>query len=144
MAGTSPAMKRTIGSGTNLLALDTHRDTHAPANTERGKTLAGIPSLHLVKQGDQDARARGPDRVAQGNGATVDIDLRYVPAEILVDRTGLGGECLVRLDQVEIFLLPTGLLERRARSRDRTGTHDRGVDPRLRPGHDTRKRSLAE
>src|SRR5262245_38734933 len=78
-----------------------------------------------------------------GDGAAVDVDLVGVPAEVLVDGAGLRRERLVGLDQVEIADAPAGLLERRARGRDRPGAHDRGIDAGMRPGHDARERRLA-
>src|SRR5262249_28116615 len=78
----------------------------------------------------------GPVGVADAIGAAVDVDLRGVPAEVLVDRAGLRGESLVGLDQVEIADVPAGLLERRARGRNRPGAHDGGVDAGVRPGDD--------
>ena len=72
------------------------------------------------------------------------LTLRGVPAEVLVDRAGLRRERLVGFDQVEVVVLPAGLLERGARGRDRPGAHDRGIDAGLRPRHDARERRLAE
>ena len=40
-------------------------------------------------------------------------------------------------------MLPASFLERRARGRDRAGSHDRRIDARLRPRHDPRQRGLA-
>src|SRR5215510_8147251 len=81
--------------------LDAERDAHAAADAERGQALVRIALLHLVQQRDEHTGARGADRVAEGDGAAVDVDLAGVPAEVLVDGAGLGGEGLVGLDQVE-------------------------------------------
>ena len=66
-----------------------------------------------------------------------------IPAEVLVDRAGLGGEGLVGLDQVEVVGLPAGLLERLAAGRDRAGAHDRRIDAGGRPGDDAGQRREA-
>src|SRR5690348_1869351 len=87
-------------------ALDAHRDAHAAADAERGEPLLHVPLLHLVEERHQDARSGGADRVPQRDRAAVDVDLRDVPAEVLVDRAGLRGERLVRLDELEIVGLP--------------------------------------
>jgi len=36
--------------------------------------------------------------MAEGDGAAVDVDLGRVPAQLLADRQGLGGEGLVSAD----------------------------------------------
>src|SRR5215831_16019496 len=73
--------------------------------------------------------------MAERDRPAVDVDLRCIPAEILVDGAGLRGERLVRFDQIEIADSPAGLLERGARRRDRSGAHDTmrasGFLPRL-------------
>ena len=89
------------------------------------------------------ARAGRADRMADRDRAAVDVDLAGIPAEVLVDRAGLRGERLVRLDQVEVADVPAGLLQRGARGRDRPGAHDRRIDAGMRPRHDARERRLA-
>ncbi len=81
--------------------------------------------------------------MADGDRAAVDVDLGGIPTEVLVDGAGLRGKRLIGLDQVEIGDIPTRLLERRARGRDRAGPHDRRVDARVRPGDDAGERRLA-
>ncbi len=96
--------------------------------------------LHFVQQRDQHTRAGRTDRMTDGDGAAIDVDLRRIPAEILVDRAGLRGESLIGLDQVEVVDLPAGLLQRRARGRDRAGAHDRRIDAGMGPRHDAGQR----
>src|SRR5262245_47019490 len=79
-----------------------HRNAHAAADAKRGEALFRVALLHLVEQRDQHAPARGADRMTERDRPAVDVDLRGVPAEILVDGAGLRGERLVRLDQIEI------------------------------------------
>ena len=74
-----------------------------------------------MQQSHQYARARRADRVADGDGAAVDVDLRRIPAEVLVDRAGLRRERLIGLDQVEIADVPARLLQRGARWRKQAG-----------------------
>src|SRR5262245_47687689 len=81
--------------------------------------------------------------MAERDRAAVDVDLRGVPAEILVDGASLRRKRLVRLDEIEVLDLPAGFLERRARSRDRAGSHDRRIDAGMRPGDDARERGPA-
>ena len=56
-----------------------------------------------------------------------------IPAHVLVHGAGLGGEGFVGFHQIEVGDLPAGLLQRRARRRDRADAHDRGIDTGLRP-----------
>ena len=88
------------------VASDTHRNTHAAADAERGEALLGIALLHFVQQGHEHARAGSADRVADRDRAAVDVDLGRIPAQVLVDRAGLRRECLVGLDQIEIADAP--------------------------------------
>src|SRR6476660_9439355 len=89
-----------------LTALDAHGDAHAPADAKRGETFLGVAPLHLVQQRDENARAGCADRVADGDGAAIDVDLLGVPAKILVHRAGLRGEGLIGLDEFDIHHLP--------------------------------------
>src|SRR5450432_3429868 len=86
-----------------LLPLDAHCDAHAAADAERGKALLGIAPLHLVQKRHQHTRAGSPDRMAERDRAAIDIDLRGVPAEVLVDGASLRREGLVGLDQIEVL-----------------------------------------
>ncbi len=80
---------RTLGTeptGMNAAALfasgplDTQCDAHAAADTQGGQALLAARPLQLVEQGGQDARARGADRVTDGDGAAVDVDPGRVEA----------------------------------------------------------------
>ena len=101
------------------LPFDRHRDAHAAADAERREALLGVATRHLVQKRRQNARAGGADRVADGDGAAVDVDDRGVPAQVLVDRERLRGEGFVRLDEIEVLDRPAGLLQRLARRGDR-------------------------
>ena len=78
-----------------LVALDAHGDTHAATDAQRGEALLGIALLHFMEQRHQHARTGGADRMADGDGAAVDVDLRGIPAEIIVDRAGLERPSVV-------------------------------------------------
>src|SRR5277367_972212 len=107
-----------------------HGDAHAAADTERGEPLFRVALLHLVKQRHQDARAGGANGMADRDRAAIDIDFAGVPTEVLVDRARLGGERFIGLDEIEIADAPSRFLECRARGRNRSATHDLGVDAR--------------
>jgi hypothetical protein len=54
----------------------------------------------VEKRGD-DARAAGPDRMTERDGAAVDIDLVPIEAQLATVREGLSRESFVDLDEVE-------------------------------------------
>ena len=81
--------------------------------------------------------------MAERDRAAVDVHLVHVEAEILGDGAGLGGEGLVRFDQVDIVDAPAGLFQRLAARRDRAGAHQRRIDAGRRPRHDARQRLYA-
>ena len=82
--------------------------------------------------------------MAEGDGAAIDVDLGGVPAQLLADRQGLGGEGLVGLDQVEVGQLPAGLVQAAAGGGDRADAHDRRVDAGVGIGGDPRQYRQAE
>ena len=141
------------------LPLSSGQPTWAPLSFSRRSTHIAMPMpppMHRVARPFLASRrcisysrvtsTRAPgraDRMAERDGAAVDVDLRGIPAEVLVDRAGLGGEGLVGLDQVEVVGRPAGLLQRHAAGRDRPGAHDRRIDAGGRPGDDARQRLQA-
>src|SRR5262245_22761388 len=82
---------------------------HAAADAQRRQTLLCAAPLHLVQQAYQDATSGCADRVAQGDRAAVDVDLRRIPAHFLVDGAGLRGERLVDFHHVQVGRFPVGL-----------------------------------
>src|ERR1700726_611348 len=73
------------GLRTVTLAFDRERDAHAAADAQTGKSLLGITANHLVQQRHQDAAARCADRMPNGNGTAIYVDLRCVPAHLTID-----------------------------------------------------------
>src|SRR5262245_26852815 len=114
-------------------AFDAHGNSHAAADAQRRQALARLPLLHLVEQRHQHPPARGADRMAERDRATIDVHHIGVPAEFAVDGAGLGGKGLVGLDEIEILRLPAGPLQRQPRRRDRARAHDRRIDPGMGP-----------
>src|SRR5262249_202286 len=105
--------------GCASIPLDAHGDAHAAADAQRREPLLAIAPRTLEQEGVEGACPGAPDRMAEGDGAAVDVDLLGVPAEPLIDRAGLSREGLVGLDQIEILHAPAGLLQRLLRGRDR-------------------------
>ena len=50
-------------------------DALAQADAHGGQPQASVPGLHQVQQGGEDARARTSQRMSQGDGTTVQVDL---------------------------------------------------------------------
>src|SRR5204863_8174086 len=92
---TASRMKRSV-------ALDAKGDAHAAADAQGREALLRVALLHFVDERGENPRARGADRVADGDRSAVDVDPVALPAELLADRQRLGGEGFVGLDQVEI------------------------------------------
>lgn len=96
-------------------ALDAHCDAHAAANAERGEAFLRVASLHFEQQRVQNARARGADRVADGNRAAINVYDGRIPAHVLVHRASLCGKGFIGFDQIEILGFPASFLQRLAR-----------------------------
>src|SRR6185437_13416652 len=79
-------------------ALHNRGDAHAAADAQRGQAVAQVLALELVDERAQDHPAGGAERVAHGDGATVDVDLVQVEAHVLDVAQDDGGEGLVDLD----------------------------------------------
>src|SRR3546814_13758658 len=79
---------------------------------QQGRRLAG------------DARAGGAQRMAERDGAAVEVGLVEVEAEFVGAGQRLRGEGLVQLDDVEILHGQTGALQGLEGRRHRTHAHD--------------------
>src|SRR3546814_10881056 len=64
------------------------------------------PSLHLGQQCDDDTGAGCADRVAEGAGAAVDVELLARNAELAHRGHGDDGEGLVDFPQIDLADLP--------------------------------------
>src|SRR5205807_3430193 len=95
-------------SALQALALQAHCNTHATADAECGESLLGVALLHFVQQRHKDAGARRTDRVTDRDRTAVDVDLGGIPAEVLVDGTGLRRKRFVGFDEIKVGGLPAG------------------------------------
>src|ERR1700722_7788997 len=68
------------------LTLDGQRNAHAAADTQSGETLLCVALAHFMQERHKHARARSADRMADRNGAAVDVHNGRVPAHVLVAR----------------------------------------------------------
>jgi hypothetical protein len=78
-----------------LLAADQERDPLTAADAQRHEAELVVAALHLAQRLGRDRRARGADRVAEGDRAAVGVDALGVEIELPDDRQRLRGERLV-------------------------------------------------
>ena len=78
-----------------------HRHRSAAAKAKGSQPTVAATAPQLVEERRQHPRAGCADRVAEGDGAAVDIDPIPVEAQRIAIGQHLGGERLVDLDQVE-------------------------------------------
>src|SRR5258707_15340943 len=77
--------------------LDHRSGAHAAADTQRHQSGVEVAPLELVDHRPQDHRAGGTERMAEGDGAAVDVDLLRVELEGLHVAEHDRGERLVDL-----------------------------------------------
>src|SRR5882762_3474771 len=107
----------------SFLALNGEGDAHTPADAERRQATLRVALLHFVQQRDENAAARGADRVPERDGASVHIHLAGVPAHLPVHGDSLCGKGLVDLHQVEVLRLPPCARQTALGSRHRSHPH---------------------
>ena len=71
-------------------SLDDHRDSLAAADARGGEAVARLAAPQLEHQGQQQPRAGGAQRMAERDGAAVDVGALAVEAELLLDREVLA------------------------------------------------------
>src|SRR5438105_10815211 len=83
--------------------LDDHGHALAAADAHRLEADRLVEGLEVVDQGAHDPGARHAERVPQGDGPAVGVELVLdVDAELVADGQDLGGERLVELDDVDV------------------------------------------
>src|SRR5947208_209972 len=82
--------------------LDDDGDALAAADAGRAEPEAAAAATQLVEEVRGDARARGAQRVAERDGAAVDVGALAVEAQLTLDGDVLRGEGLVDLDEIEV------------------------------------------
>src|SRR5207248_4967444 len=69
-----------------------------------------IAANHFVDQRHQNACAAGSDRMPDGDCASVHVYFFGIEAELTHHPEGLNGEGFVQLVEINVFVLPAGLL----------------------------------
>ena len=109
-------------------AFKDHRDALADADAHRRQAERGVAVVHGVDERRGDAGAACAERVADGDRAAADVDLRFVEFEHPDAGQRLGGEGFVELDQVDVGERQAGALEGLLRGRHGAGAHHGRVD----------------
>src|SRR4051812_10968664 len=123
-SASASAKRRSRGSAQ---ALDDGGVGQAATLAHRLQPVTAAGALQLVEERGHELRARAPERVTEGDGATVDIDLVHVGMVLLLPGQHHGGERLVDLEQVDVVDGEAGPLQRLGGGRDGTGEHGDGV-----------------
>ena len=76
---------------------------HASAYAHGDHAVLRFAAGHLAEEGGGELGSGAAERVAEGNGSAVDVELGGVDAEHLDDGEGLRGEGLVELDEVDLI-----------------------------------------
>src|SRR3954452_841131 len=71
------------GRNASSQTLDDHGDALSAADARGGQTETLLAAAQLVEQSDDQARSGGCERMAEGDGAAVDVELLRVHAELL-------------------------------------------------------------
>src|SRR5947208_2394706 len=75
---------------------------HAAADAHGDDDVLGAAAFAFLQDVAGQARAGHPERVADGDGAAVDVVLLRVDAELVAAVEALAGEGLVQLPQVDV------------------------------------------
>src|SRR5687767_2087327 len=85
-----------------LEALEDSRGTHAAADAHADQAVASVAAAHFVKDGGGEPGAGAAKRVAERDGATVDVEPVGVDGQLAEAGEHLRGECFVQLHQVDL------------------------------------------
>src|SRR5690606_22644782 len=121
---TSAAMPSICISGTSAV-VDEHGDALAAADAGGGDAVASARAAQLPRQRDGKPHARGPERMADGDGAAIDVDAVFAEPELLEAGEQLRAEGLVDLEAGDIIEPQPGGLEDGADRRRRSDPHQR-------------------
>src|SRR5690606_10822619 len=90
-------------------ALDDHRRGHAAGRAHGDEAECLVLAFELVEHGAHEQGAGGADRVAEGDGPAVHVDLVAIDVEVPDELLGDHGERLVDLEQVDVVEGEAGL-----------------------------------
>lgn len=108
----------------------------AAADAKCRQSFFGVALLHFMEQCHHDTCAGCTDRMAESDGAAVDVNFSRVPTEVFVYGQSLRGKSFIGFNQVEIIDVPSGFFQSGLAGRYGPGAHDIGFDTGRRPTGD--------
>src|SRR5665647_2832771 len=97
-----------VKEGLALHLLEDPGRPHAAADAHRDHAVATVAAPHLVQQGGGELGAGTAERMAESDGAAIDIDPGRIEPESAHAGEGLGGKGFIELDEADLLLLQTG------------------------------------
>ena len=110
-------------------AFDNSGDPLPHADAHGREAIATAAFFHLVNECRHDSRAAAAEGVTEGNGATVNVELRGIDAELSNASNNLGSKGLVQFHQIDLVDGQTGSLQGLLGSRNRPNPHVIRVNP---------------
>src|ERR1700683_2103719 len=95
----------TVAVAIQVLLLHSFKNTSgalAAAYAHGDQTVFRIAARHFPQDGGGEFGSRAPERMAQGDGASIDVDYFRIDAGLLDDGQGLHAEGLVQFDDADI------------------------------------------
>src|SRR5438874_4537898 len=121
-------------------SLEKSRLALADADTKRREAVTPSAPTQLVQQRHDEPRAAHPERMAEGDSATVHVHLLRVQAQLVDDDEALRRESLVQLDEIELAHLDIGACQHLLHRRNRTDPHYTRIDTRNGRAHEGAER----
>src|SRR5262245_42054841 len=138
MSVLQPENAATIAESGNRL----HDEGDALAATDAGagEAVTHAAAPHLLQQGQCEASAARRERMTQGDGAAVDLELLDVEAQLADHAEDLSGERLVDFPEADVLLGKTGLRDRFACGGRGAEAHELRLDADDTPRDDASER----
>src|SRR5262249_22210676 len=111
-----------------VLALEQRRLALADTDAQRGQPVPAAAPAQLVEHRHAEARPAHAQRMAQREGAAVQVHPLRVETQLADDGQALRRERLVQLDEVELARVDPCTLEQLAHGRHRPDAHHTRVD----------------
>src|SRR5206468_12861798 len=115
---------RTSNDAASSRAFDSEGDAVPAAQAERRDTAFQVAALQRIDQRGEHAAAARSDRVAERDGAAVDVDAVAIDAELVEHRHRLDREGFVELEEVDVLQIPAGFFGDAAHGFDGCHEHE--------------------
>src|SRR5450830_315592 len=112
-----------VGSG---WIFQQQRDALATADTGRGDAVAGAALAHFARGGDRESYTGRRQRMAQCNGAAVDVEPAAIESEFAFHGDGLRSLGFIDFEAADVVQRQAVAFQQQATRRRRTDAHDLG------------------